>query len=41
MPANLEDDTNSGKMKNIGWASADYIFLISNDEKNEIGRAHV
>ena len=34
MPANLEDDTNSGKMKNIGWASADYIFPISNDEKN-------
>ena len=34
MPANLEGNTNSGKMENIGWASADYISPISNDEKN-------
>ena len=34
MPANLEGNTNSGKMKNIGWASADYVLPISDDEKN-------
>lgn len=39
MPANLEDNTNSIKMKNIGWASADYVLPFfgdgDDDEKSD------